>query len=215
MSSGLSSPRLVSWVSTPGRRGVAPPVRAFTLLELLLVLALLLTVVGLGLPTLARFFRGRDLDAEALRFLALTRYGQSRAVSEGVPMVLWLDPESRRYGLEAEGSYLETDDLACEFEPAAGLEFEVRQSAAHPQTREPAPELAPSPVRSDSRRPAELRNLFWIRFTPQGFLGESCPEWVLFHQAREGEEPAKIWVGLSRNRLRYEVYDHEPAWWGR
>ena len=76
----------------------------FTLLELMLVLALLSVVIAVQAPTLARFFRGRNLDAEAQRFLALTRYGQNRAVAEGVPMVLWMDAEAGQYGLEAEAT---------------------------------------------------------------------------------------------------------------
>src|SRR5438270_8363826 len=65
--------------------------RAFTLVELILVMTLLLIVMCVALPSLKGFFRGRNLDSEARRFLSLARYGQSRAVSEGVPMVLWID----------------------------------------------------------------------------------------------------------------------------
>src|SRR6266540_3620386 len=64
------------------RNNESDRVRAFTLIELLLVMALLLLVFGVTLPSLKGFFRGRNLDSEARRFLSLTRYGQSRAVSE-------------------------------------------------------------------------------------------------------------------------------------
>src|SRR5437763_109192 len=64
---------------------------AFTLIELVLVMTILLIVFSVALPSLKGFFRGRNLDSEARRFLSLTRYGQSRAVSEGVSMVLWMD----------------------------------------------------------------------------------------------------------------------------
>ena len=72
-------------------RGAARPSNAFTLIELILVMAMLLIVLGIAFPSLKRFFRGRNLDSEARRFLSLTQYGQSRAVSEGFPMVLWID----------------------------------------------------------------------------------------------------------------------------
>ena len=39
-------------------------------------------------------FRGRNLDNEARQFLSLTRYGQSRAISEGVPVELWINPRA-------------------------------------------------------------------------------------------------------------------------
>ena len=53
--------------------------RAFTLIELVLVMTLLVVVVAIAAPSLAGFFRGRALDAEARRLLSLTRQGQSRA----------------------------------------------------------------------------------------------------------------------------------------
>src|SRR5437667_3469223 len=62
--------------------------RAFTLIELILVMALLVIVMAVSAPALSNFFRGRTLDSEARCFMSLTRYGQSRAVSEGIPMVL-------------------------------------------------------------------------------------------------------------------------------
>src|SRR5207249_2115896 len=56
---------------------------AFTLIELILVMALLAIVLAVSAPALSTFFQGRTLDSEVRRFLSLTRYGQSRAVSEG------------------------------------------------------------------------------------------------------------------------------------
>jgi type II secretion system protein H len=184
--------------------------RGFTLVELLLVLALLLTVLGFAAPTLARFFRGRDLDAEALRFLALTRYGQSRAVSEGVPMVLWVDPGQRRYGLEAEYNYEDQDDRAQEFAAADGLEIEVVEALTPEVRTEPAPMLSPEAASPESQRPRSLRDVFWIRFTPEGFLAETSPVWVAFRQVREGEPATALWVAQSRNRLRYEIHTNQP-----
>src|SRR6266436_2034312 len=87
----------------------------FTLIELMLVLALLLIVIGVAFPSLQHFFRGRNLDSEARRFLSLTRYGQSRAVSEGVPMVLWIDARQNTYGLQAQTGYTETDTNMVQF----------------------------------------------------------------------------------------------------
>jgi prepilin-type N-terminal cleavage/methylation domain-containing protein len=86
-----------------------PSNQAFTLIELILVMTLLVIVLGVSAPSLSRFFRGRTLDSETKRFLALTRYGQSRAVSEGVPVVLWIDSKQGEYGLQADASYVEED----------------------------------------------------------------------------------------------------------
>src|ERR1041385_1056727 len=99
--------------------------RAFTLIELMIVMALLLIVVSVAFPSLKNFFRGRNLDSEARRVLSLTRYAQSRAISEGVPMVLWIDARQRTYGLQAQTGYTVTDSKAIEYDLAEGLEIEV------------------------------------------------------------------------------------------
>src|SRR5690242_5350282 len=75
---------------------------AFTLVELVLVMAVVVIAIAITAPKLANFFRGRTLDSEARRLLALTHAGQSRAVSEGIPMRLWLDTEQGTYGLQEE-----------------------------------------------------------------------------------------------------------------
>src|SRR5215467_5625288 len=82
---------------------------AFTLIELILVMTVLTIAASITAPALANFFRGRSLDSEARRMLSLIRQGQSRAVSEGVPMELWIDAQQGAYGLEAEPSYEPND----------------------------------------------------------------------------------------------------------
>ena len=90
--------------------------RGFTLIELILVMAILTIAVAITAPALANFFRGRSLDSEARRLLALTRQGQSRAVSEGLPMELWFDTAQNTFGLEAEPSYEEVDARAVSYQ---------------------------------------------------------------------------------------------------
>ena len=160
-----------------------------TLIELILVMAVLTIVLSVGAPALARFFRGRTLDSEAQRFLSLTRHGQSRAVSEGVPMILWIDDKQGFYGLEAEVGYLEEDRQAREFMLHEELVIEVEQAEVRPLS---------SQWNRPSRRADSLPE---IRFTPDGFISETSPDAVLI---REGEERA-IWIAQSRNRLHYEM----------
>src|SRR3954463_14446446 len=85
-------------------RSTIQPRHAFTLIELILVMAILTIAVSITAPALANFFHGRVLDSEARRVLALTRQGQSRAISEGLPMDLWVDAAQAQYGLEADSS---------------------------------------------------------------------------------------------------------------
>ena len=106
--SHTSLPRAARW-------GCHSALRGFTLVELVVVMTLLVTVIALASPSLAGFFRGRAVEAEARRFLSLTRLGQSRAASEGVPMILWVDTAQRTYGLEADSSFTDEDQKAVEY----------------------------------------------------------------------------------------------------
>src|SRR5205814_9483068 len=106
----------------------------FTLVELILVMAMLLIVLGVAFPSLKGFFRGRNLDSEARRFLSLTRYGQSRAVSEGVPMVLWIDPRRGAYGLQQQAGYTDADSNEVRFALSEEIRVEVQTPALAGQT---------------------------------------------------------------------------------
>src|SRR2546425_1011971 len=99
--------------------------RGFTLIELIVVMTLLVAVISIALPSLGGFFRGRTLDSEARRLLSLTRQGQSRAVSEGLPVVLWVDAQQRTYGLEVDSSFNERDSQAMNFTLDRDLRIEV------------------------------------------------------------------------------------------
>ncbi len=70
-----------------------------TLIELVLVLAVLSIVAFATAPRLTRTMQARSLREEALRFLALTRHARSLAVDEGMPACLWIDPAGRTYGV--------------------------------------------------------------------------------------------------------------------
>lgn len=174
----------------------------FTLLELVLVMALLAVVMAVSAPSLARFFRGRNLDAEVQRFLALTRYGQSRAIAEGVPMVLWLDAERGLYGLEAEVTYLEEDRLAQPFTLSPDVVMEVDPEATIMGAMQP-------------RGTIELAgNLPAIRFTPDGQFNEANPQYILFRENRD-QDAAQLWVALSETRMHYEIRTNQPLLWQR
>src|SRR5688572_29971245 len=97
----------------------------FTLIELVLVMAILIAVLSMSGTSLTSFFKGRTLEAEGKRFLALTRHAQDRAVSEGETMSLWIDKPQRKYGVEAAIIFEEPDAEAKEFELGRDLEIEV------------------------------------------------------------------------------------------
>jgi type II secretion system protein H len=169
--------------------------RGFTLIELILVMALLLIVMAVAAPAFKPFFQARDLDGEARRLLSLAQYGQSRAVSEGIPVDLWLDARERRYGLSAAPGYLDAvEDLrAVEYRMAERLEMEV---------------MLPLTGRSDmwQAMPRGMTNATTIRFLPDGFVAETSPWGVKI--SPQGGDP--VWINLSSNRLRYAIERREP-----
>ncbi len=86
--------------------------QGFTLIEMIVVMAILTVVALVSAPSLSRFFRGNELLDEARQFLALTRYARAQAVSTGVPMVMWVDEQQFEYGLRPQpGFVLETDEV--------------------------------------------------------------------------------------------------------
>jgi len=74
----------------------SPNFRAFTLIELLMVLAIIAIMVALIAPSLRGFAVGRKSDDVARQIVALTRYAQSQSISEGRPFRLNVDPTARQ-----------------------------------------------------------------------------------------------------------------------
>jgi prepilin-type N-terminal cleavage/methylation domain-containing protein len=171
---------------------------AFTLIELILVMTILAIAVSFTAPALANFFRGRSLDYEARRLLALTRQGQSRAVSEGLPMELWFDTSKSAYGLEAEPSYEAADSKAISFsfDSQLQIEFNDQNSGAHFGSLGLA-----SSAGSGNSTVSNHPNVPKIRFLPDGSISDASPQAV--HLI--GRDGASLWLMLSRNRLNYEI----------
>ena len=161
-------------------------------------MALLAIVISISAPSLSRFFQGRNLDSEVKRFMALTRLAQSRAVSEGVPMVLWLETKQRAYGLNADKTFVEEDSKAEQFRVDESLEVEVMHSPSA---------LAVIQASQFKNEKLDTAELYTLRFNPDGFVSPGSPEAIGFRQAENGE----LWVGQSRNRLHYEIYTNKPT----
>ena len=170
----------------------------FTLIELIVVMAMLLIVLGICFPSLKNFFRGRNLDAEARRLLSLTRYGQSRAVSEGIPMLLWVDAQDRTYGLQAQPGFLDLDRKAVEYSMDEGLTVEV---SAPPATAQ---------ISNQKRALLKTANLPAIRINAEGFIEESSPETIVLHQTDYGNEH-DVYISQAGSRLNYEITSTPPS----
>jgi type II secretion system protein H len=163
---------------------------AFTLIELILVMTVMLIVLSLVFPSLKGFFRGRNLDNEALRFLALTRYGQSRAINEGVPVELWINPKAGSYGLEAVSGYAQTQTKPEEY----SLDSTVQIAFS-----------APSSVMTRSNYWSQAKSQFGaaarIRFQPDGFISDRSPQNIYLRQGKESQ----IWIAEAPSHLEYDI----------
>jgi len=157
--------------------------RAFTLIELILVLALLGIITSMVAPAMSNFIRGRAIDSEARRVFALIHAGQTRAVSEGLPMVLWVDEKKNAYGLEAETTGQNGDAKAENLTVDETLQIAV--------------------VNAGASAPTLLHGLPVIRFLADGSIDENSPQTIRL------TDYAGIsrWLVLSRNRMGYEIRD--------
>jgi type II secretion system protein H len=163
--------------------------RAFTLVELIVVMVLLLIVASMVAPRMSSFFRGRALSGEARRLLSLINYAQSRAVAEGVPVLLWIDPASSTYGLEVQASYATDDARAPVYTAEPTLTLET-VGPVETYASEQEDELLGLP----EGRPA-------IRFHPDGFFDESSVSRIVIRQGDEGA----LEIVPKTNRLGFEI----------
>ena len=154
---------------------------AFTLIELILELALLVIAVSLASPALSGFMRGRALDSEARRLVALAHAGQSRAVSEGMPVMLWIDEKQNAYGLEAETTGKNGDPKAENLTLDEKLRIAVLNIGATAVTT--------------------FKNLPAIRFLADGTVDENSPQTLRL--AESGG--STLSVVKSRSRMGYEI----------
>jgi prepilin-type N-terminal cleavage/methylation domain-containing protein len=190
----------VLWPGRTGARRRRAP-GGFTLIELILVMAILTMAVSLSAPVLSHFFRGRSLNSEARRLVALTHVAQSRAASEGVPVDLWIDSNARTYGIETEPSYEAEDPKADQWTLDPALTIEV--TAATPVQPKSSSWNPNQPI-STASVPKDLHrhpNLPAITFMPDGSIGPRSLQKVRLMDREE----VSLWVCLSADRSYYEI----------
>lgn len=168
-------------LATGQRAGRPAPACAFTLIELVLVMALLVVAVSIVAPRMAGFIRGRALDSEARRMAAVLNAGQARAVSEGMPIVLWVDTKQNAYGLQEETPDKNGDQKAEDFTADENVEILVPKTG--------------------STTPTTFKNLPAIRFLPDGTVDPDSPQ-MLQLQDSGG---SSLWLVETSNRTGYEI----------
>ena len=182
---GVMSARLAAGARTAG----------FTLIELILVLALLVIITSLAIPPMARFIRGRALDSEAERFLALAHAAQSRAVSEGQTVLLWVDAQQGAYGTVEETPATGGDPKAETLHLDTTLQIAVlANGAATGATGRPAGQAA-------GKTASPAKNLPAIRFLADGTVDEDS---ALTLQLTDADGFRRLLVA-SANHTAYEI----------
>jgi type II secretion system protein H len=155
--------------------------RAFTLIELIFVLALLVIVTSIVVPDMSRFVRGRALDSESTRIIALMHVAQSRAVSEGMPVMLWINAAQGQYGVSEETSGPNGDPQAEQLNLDGTVKIAVMNGGTGAQTM--------------------FKNMPAIRFLPDGTIDENSPHTV---QLTDEDGFARSLVELP-TRTGYEI----------
>lgn len=164
------------------------------MIELIFVMALLAIAASVIAPRMSDFFRGRALSLEAQRLLTLTHYGQSRAVAEGVPIVLWIDARNSTYGLSIQTGFAESDEHARTYAVESSLTLET-----------PVQQAMESELGDEKLGLPE--GLATIRFLPDGGFDEGSVSRIIL---RQGDQAALELVPTA-NRLGYEIRPHASS----
>lgn len=157
---------------------------AFTLIELMLVMVLIAVAVSMVAPRMSGFVRARALPMEAQRLMALMHAGQARAVSEGMPMVLWLDEKQNTGGLEIEATPKGGDPKAETVNVSDGIQVSTVYKGSATMTR--------------------FKNLPAVRFLPDGTVDPASPQTVALVQGDNG-----LWLMELQNHTGYEIDDSQ------
>ena len=133
-------------LQTAGNRGV-------TLIELILVLAILCILTAIIAPRLSGFAEGRKYVAEWNRLLGLVRYARSEAIARAVPVEIEFNKEQGTYGIVDNDS---------------GLKKVPVEFATHALPEKLSFEFPDTETREDNR--------IAIRFLPDGSVDEESPK---------------------------------------
>jgi type II secretion system protein H len=168
---------------------------AFTLIELILVMTIIMIVVGVAAPNLKGFFKGRNLDNDARQFLSLTRLGQSRAITEGIPVELWINSQAGSFGLQALSGYSETQTNPVIY----NVDKTVAISCSKPSA---------VLVHSNYWTPAQAQFGLTtkIRFQPDGFISDNSPQDIYFTQ----DDGSGVWIEETPSHTRYDIQTGKP-----
>ena len=115
--------------------------------------------------------------------MALFHAGQSRAVSEAMPMDLWVNEKQGAYGLQAEMTGQNGDSKAENLSLDENLQIAVVNTGTMGMTK--------------------FGGLPAIRFLPDGTVDENSPQMLRLTDSKG----RSLWLIESRDRSGYEISD--------
>ena len=185
---------LIAWQGVVSKRRGGTPVAlcGFTLIEMILVMALLVIAVSFVTPHLQGFFRGRTLQSEGRQLISLMHNGQSRAVSGGVPTRLWFDTQNKKYGLEEEPGFTDKDPDAVDFTLNENMRIEIPND--DPSMSQPA---VATTVEDNSAH----AGLPKITFQPDGSIADTSPRTIRIVD----DNGSVLSLTQTRDRNEYEI----------
>ena len=168
---------------------------AFTLVEMVIVMTLMVVVISVAAPSFGAFMHGHNTDNEAQRFLSLTHYASSRAINEGLPMDLGVNIKQGKYWVAACGGYTETHTNLVGFNLDSSVAIHI----------DPPINGLPT-TQSNAWTPyTTLRGaaLPFIRFQPDGFISDTSSSTVKFRQSSGND--LETWVVENSDHRRYDL----------
>lgn len=135
------------------------------------------TLAAIVVPTFSSFLKGQDISQEGNRFLAVTQYAHSQAISSGLAQTVWVDTREGTYGIRGAYAFSEQTNAGKVYQLGNRLEFDVDPYAA------------------------QAFGEYAIRFLPDGLLEPGSLTNVVI-QRQDSESLAIV---LSTNGLDYEI----------
>ncbi len=80
-------------------------------------------MLALIAPSLSNSLRQHNLEQAAAQYLAVTEYARDEAVSQSVPMTVWINPVNGRYGASPQTGYPAAAGRSREYHLAENLHF--------------------------------------------------------------------------------------------
>ena len=167
---------------------------------MVIVLTIMVIAVGIAAPSFSAFMYGHNVDNEAQRFLSLTRYGASRAITEGLPVDLGIIQKQGKYWLAAAGGYTETHTNLAGFNLDSSVQMGVIPAfSSVPTTISNV--WTPSIILRGSGVPV-------IRFQPDGFISDTSPQTIKFRQPTGND--VETWVVETPDHRSYDLSPGHP-----